>query len=88
MPLQHGFKFTIKGEVFIRRKSSAGDDVMAARDEADDIRARIQKMLFELPVDFTCTMPKASSRQAPAPPVEAEKVDQPADVDDVGVHAF
>ena len=45
MPMQHGFKFTIKGEVFIPRKSSDGGDVIAALEEADDIRAKIQKML-------------------------------------------
>ena len=68
MPMQHGFKFTIKGDVFVARKSSDGGDVIAALEEADDIRAKIQKMLLELPVVFTCTMPKAASRQAPAPP--------------------
>ncbi len=91
MPMQHGFKFTIKGEVFIPRKSSDGGDVIAALEEADDIRAKIQKMLLELPVSFQCTMPRAASRQDPElpdrpanqtsdpTPSEAVEVDHPAD---------
>ena len=77
MPLQHGFKFTIRGEVFVPRKSSDGDDVIAALDEVDDIRGQIQKMLVDLPVNFHCTMPKASSRRAPAPPADVDDEDQP-----------
>ncbi len=77
MAMQHGFKFTIKGEVFIPRKSSDGSDVIAALREADDIRAKIQEMLLDLPVDFTCTMPRATSRQAPDPPVAAVTEEPP-----------
>ncbi len=78
MAMQHGFKFTIKGDVFVARKSSDGGDVIAALDEADEIRERIQKMLLELPVEFTCTMPRATSRQAPGP-VLAVVTEEPQD---------
>ena len=65
MPLQHGFEFTIRGKVFVPRKSSAGDHVVEALEEADDIRAKVQTMLLDLPVDFQCTMPRARARKAP-----------------------
>ncbi len=75
--MQHGFKFTIKGEVFIARRSSDGGDVIAALEKADDIRQSIQKMLLELPVEFTCTMPRATSRQAPGPIIAVVAADSP-----------
>ena len=74
MPLQHGFEFTIRGKVFVPRKSSAGDHVVEALEEADDIRAKVQTMLLDLPVDFQCTMPRAISRHAPDPVAEAEEI--------------
>ncbi len=76
MANEYGFKFEIKGEVFVTQKSKAGADVVAAYTEAAEIRTKIQAELLDIPATFTIGEPVATSRRAaepgdkPAPPAE------------------
>ena len=65
MAQEHGFKFTIKGEVFIPQKSKAGSDVVAAYNEAVEIRTRIQAELLDIPASIEIGEVIGMSRRAP-----------------------
>ncbi len=64
MANEYGFRFEIKGEVFIVQKSKAGADVVAAYTEAAEIRTKIQAELLDIPATFTISEPVATSRRA------------------------
>ncbi len=67
MANEYGFRFEIKGEVFIVQKSKAGADVVAAYTEAAEIRTKIQAELLDIPATFTISEPVATSRRAAEP---------------------
>ena len=60
---EYGFKFEIKGEVFVAQKSKVGADVVAAFTEAAEIRTKIQAELLDIPATFTIGEPVATSRR-------------------------
>ena len=63
MAQQHGFKFTIKGEVFVPRASKAGVDVVTAYNEAVEIRAKIQAELLDVPASLDISEVASASRR-------------------------
>ncbi len=69
MANEYGFKFEVKGEVFIRQASKAGADIVAAFKEAEEIRTKIQAELLDIPANFTITEPVATSRRVKDEPV-------------------
>ncbi len=71
MPNEYGFKFEIKGEVFVVQNSKDGADVVAAYTEAVGIRTKIQAELLDIPATFTIGEPVAASRRV------AELVEDP-----------
>lgn len=80
MANEHGFKFEIKGEVFVQQKSKAGADVVAAFTEAAEIRTKIQAELLDVPATIAITEPVATSRRVPDP-VEADPPEGGEDAD-------
>ena len=62
MTREHGFKFTIKGEVFIPQKSNSGVDIVAAFEEANEIRAKIRAALQGVPTLIATSEPVGASR--------------------------
>ena len=85
MPREHGFKFTIKGEVFVRQKSNSGVDIVAAFEEANEIRAKIRAALQGVPTLIKTSEPVGASRLvvaakvAETPPDDDAADDPPAE---------
>lgn len=64
MANENGFRFKIDGEVFIRQDSKAGEDVVAAYNQARDAREKIEAALADVPATFTIGQPIAATRRA------------------------
>ena len=62
MAREHGFKFTIKGEVFVPQNSNSGADIVLAYNEAVEIRERIQAELLDVPASIEISEPVGSTR--------------------------
>ena len=77
MAREHGFKFTIKGEVFVPQKSNSGADIVAAFVEANEIRTKIQAELLDVPATIEISEPVSVSRLA----AEVKAVELPLDGD-------
>ncbi len=63
MPQEHGFRFEIRGEVFVKQASKSGADVVAAYQAAIDAKTKIIDALTGIPVDFKIGEPAAVSRR-------------------------
>ena len=63
MANQTGFRFEIKGEVFIAQKSNDLADITAAGKAAEKAKADMIKVLAEIPVVFTITGPTQVTRR-------------------------
>ena len=72
MAREHGFKFTIKGEVFVPQSSNSGADIVLAYNEAVSIRERIQAELLDVPASIEISEPVGSTRMKVEPTVAAE----------------
>jgi len=70
MAREHGFKFEIKGTVFVPQKSQNGVDVVAAYEAANSARQGLVDAFADLPCEIAISAPVATSRPAPPPEVE------------------
>lgn len=82
MTREHGFKFTIRGEVFVPQKSTAGADIVRAFNEAIEIRTRIQAELLDVPATLEISEPVSGSRQVGATPAMPDGPGPAPDPDD------